>query len=208
MRAYWFEPADGKLGYGDGRKPVKGETHKIKGVHSLHASIRAIDALKYAQSNIIWEVELSGNIMQGKDRCAASKRTYLRRIDGTDILFQCSCRFALSVAHLWDMPSVVRAFLETGNKDLRVAAFHAASAASGGAANAAAWAAASGAAWVAAREAALDAARDTARAAARKRLRSRSARAAAARSAAAQDAARAAQNVLLESLLSQAEEMK
>ena len=177
MKAYWFEPADGKLGYGDGRKPVKGKTHKIDCapilcLNGLHASIRAIDALKYAESNIVWEVELSGNIVQGEDKCAASERTYLRRIDAEAILFECACRFALSVAHLWDMPPVVREFLETGNKDLRDAADAAArhatsSAAARDGARDAEWAAARDGAWAAARAASRDAAWDAAWAAAR-----------------------------------------
>jgi hypothetical protein len=60
---------------------------------------------------------------------------------------------ALSVAHLWDMPDVVRRFLETGDESIRAAARVAA--------RDAAWArdTAMDAAWVAARVAARDAAR-------------------------------------------------
>jgi len=189
MKAYWFEPSIGVLGYQDGRKPEVGVTHKVDGdpvlcERGLHASIRAIDALEYAQSNIVWEVELGGKIIVGDDKCVASERTYLRRIDCEDILFQCARRFALSVAHLWDMPPVVREFLKTGNLDLRTAA----------------WAAAD-ASWDlrTARSArtARDAARDAASAAARDA-------ASAAAGAAARAAARAEQNNLLEHLLKEA----
>ena len=73
---------------------------------------------------------------------------------------------ALSVAHLWDMPAVVKEYLETDDESLREAAseaawaaaseaaWAAADAASCAAARAAAWAAASDAAWAAARAAA------------------------------------------------------
>lgn len=152
MKAYWFEPADGALQYGDGRKLEAGVTHKVDGPlklcqRGLHASIRPLDALQYAESNFVWVVELSGEVLEGPDKCCATERTYIKRIDAEAILFECACRFALSVAHLWDMPPVVREFLETGNKDLRGAA----------------WAAASGIAWD---TAASNAARAAARAAA------------------------------------------
>jgi len=131
MKAYWFEPKEGVLGFGDKRKPEVGVTHTIEAPiklchRGLHASVRAIDALKYARSSVVWEVELGGEIIKGDDKCVATERTYLRRIDASGILFQCACRFALSVAHLWDMPPVVKEFLETGNLDLRDAAWAAA----------------------------------------------------------------------------------
>jgi hypothetical protein len=127
MKAFWFEPAEGKLRFNDGRKPEAGVTHKVEGKlamceFGLHASKKTLDALKYAQSNIVWLVELSGEILEGDDKCCATKRTYIKRLDAEKILFQCSCRFALSVAHLWDMPPVVREFLETGKEELRDAA--------------------------------------------------------------------------------------
>ena len=63
--------------------------------------------------------------------------------------FACWC--ALTVAHLWDMPVIVREYLETQDESKRAAA----------------WAAARDAAWEAARAAAGDAAWAAARAAAR-----------------------------------------
>ena len=147
IKAYWFEPADGVLQYGDGRKPVVGETHEISGKpafckNGLHGSARALDALKYAASNNIWIVELSGEMEIGDDKIAATKRTYIKRVAAEKILFECSRRFALSVAHLWDMPEVVREFLETGELTLRAAA--------GEAAGEAAWAVREAVAWAAA----------------------------------------------------------
>jgi hypothetical protein len=172
MKAYWFEPADGALQYGDGRKPEAGVTHKVDGPlklceRGLHASIRPLDALQYAQSNIVWVVELSGDVIDGADKCCATERTYIRRIDAEPILFECARRFALSVANLWGMPSVVREFLETGNKDLRDAARDAALAtardAALAAARAASWDPARAASWAAALAAARNVALATAR---------------------------------------------
>jgi len=206
MKAYWFEPKEGVLGYQDGRKPEVGVTHKVDGYivlceRGLHASVRAIDALKYAQSNIVWEVELGGDIIVGEGKCVATERTYLRRIDATDILFQCACRFALSVAHFWDMPPLVREFLETGNPKLRAAAKDAANAAwaaANAAMDAAKDAAARAAAWAAASAAAAS---DAAGAAAGAAAASDAAWAA---TRAARDAAADAQNNLLEQLLKEA----
>ncbi len=54
------------------------------------------------------------------------------------------------MAQYWTMPSIVREYLETGNEEIRAAAWAAASAAASAAAWDAAWAAASAAAWAAA----------------------------------------------------------
>ena len=157
--AWWFEPAGGRLKYDDGRAPIKGRTHKIKCEpvlckSGLHASVRLIDALRYAESNVIWRVKLGGTIVHGKDKCAATERTYLERIKIENELFEFSRWAALQVIHLWCAPAIVREFLETGNGRLRAAARDAAWAA----ARAAARDAARDAAWAAARAAASDAA--------------------------------------------------
>ena len=54
--------------------------------------------------------------------------------------FACDC--ALRVAHLWDMPGIVREYLETRDESIRAAAGDATGAAAGDAAGAAAGAAA------------------------------------------------------------------
>jgi hypothetical protein len=181
--AWWFEPAGGRLKYDDGRAPIKGCTHKIKCEpvlckSGLHASVRLIDALQYAESNVIWRVKLGGTIVHGQDKCAATERTYLERIKIENELFEFSRWAALQVIHLWSAPAIVREFLETGNDRLRAAAWDAAwdaardaardaaGAAARDAASDAARAAARAAAWYAAWYAARAAARDAARAAA------------------------------------------
>ena len=189
--AWWFEPAYGRLQFDDGRKPIKGRTHKVKCdpvlcESGLHASVRLIDALQYATSDVVWRVQLGGTIVHGNDKCAATERKYIHRIDIEAELFQFSRWSALQVIHLWDAPAVVREFLETGNDALRAAARDAA--------RAAPWDSARASAWDAARDAARAAARDAARAAAWD-----SARAAAWNAARA--AARDAQNIELERLV-------
>ena len=201
--AWWFEPAYGRLQFDDGRKPIKGRTHKVKCdpvlcESGLHASVRLIDALQYATSDVVWRVQLGGTIVHGNDKCAATERKYIHRIDIEAELFQFSRWSALQVIHLWDAPAVVREFLETGNDALRAAARDAARAAPWDSARASAWDAARDAARAAARDAASAAAWDSARAAARAAAWD-SARAAAWNAARA--AARDAQNIELERLV-------
>ena len=144
--AWWFEPADGRLQFDDGRKPIKGRTHKVKCdpvlcESGLHASVRLIDALQYATSDVVWRAQLGGTIVHGNDKCAATERKYIHRIDIEAELFQFSRWSALQVIHLWDAPAVVREFLETGNDALRAAARDAAGDVAWAAARDAAWAA-------------------------------------------------------------------
>jgi len=77
----------------------------------------------------------------------------LRAVDGhDDAIRKLACEFALSVAHLWDMPDIVREYLTTHNEELRSAAWSAARAAAWSAGDAA-WSAVRSAAWSAARAA-------------------------------------------------------
>ena len=163
----------------------------------LHASVRAIDALQYAQSECVSIVECSGEIVQGDDKLVCTERTVIA-VGPIDLrAFARWC--ALSVAHLWDMPAIVREYLTTGDESKRDAARAATWAAARDAARDAARAAAWDAAWAAARDAAWDAAWAAAWAAARDAARDAAWDAAwAAAWAAAGDAARAAQNAELE----------
>ena len=152
---YWhFVRCDGdgtpRLNYGDGRKILVGETLTIEGEpvlceHGLHASKRAIDALKYCEYNAcLCLVELGGAVVHGDDKSVATERTVIAMLsrEQTDALLREFARWsALQVAHLWQMPDVVRQYLETGDEALRSAARDAA------------WDAARSAAWDAARDA-------------------------------------------------------
>ena len=182
-----------RLGHGDNREVKVGETLTVSGtpevcVHGLHACHRLIDCLGYASGTVICKVTLGGEIATDPrfpDKVAATERTVTAMTtaeEGGRIMREFACWCALQVAHQWDMPGVVREYLETGNEELRAAAWDAAGDAAWDAAGDAAGAAAGGAAWVAAWAAAWDAAWAAAWAAA-------SAAARAAASAAAWDAA-------------------
>jgi len=175
MKAWFFSIAEKRLRYNDNREIALGTTHTVDGTpipceHGLHASVNILDAVKYAPGPIVWEVELGGTIVEHEDhdKQAATERTYLRGgIDVSDVLRAFARWSALSVAHLWGMPDVVRRYLDTGDESLRDAASAAASATASAAAWAAAWNAARDAAWASAWAAAWNAARDAAWAAAR-----------------------------------------
>ena len=122
----------------------------------LHASERLIDALEYAPGPILCRVQMGGTIKKESDKLVARQRTILWRIDSTDVLQKFARQCALDVAHLWDMPPVVRQYLETGDESIRAAARYAAWGAARAAAGDAARAAARAAAW----DAVWDAARD------------------------------------------------
>lgn len=139
IKAWYFANKYEFLRYGDGRPIRVGDTHSVevsaeKHValceHGLHASRRIIDAIAYAPWSILYEVELSGEIEEGKDKLAAEHRKYIRRIDAESILKRFASECAISVIHLWDAPDVVKEFLETGDEELRGAAMAAASDAS------------------------------------------------------------------------------
>ncbi|MCB9019228.1 MAG: hypothetical protein H6546_02760 [Chitinophagales bacterium] len=175
VKAWYFSTTERKLRFGDGRQIEVGVTHEVEGrpvlcEHGLHASVNILDALKYAPGPVLWEVELSGEIIEDNDKMVATHRTYLREIDCEEILREFARWCALQVIDLWDAPPVVREYLETGKEELRAAARDAARDA-WAAARDAVWAAARAAAWAAARAAARaavwDAAWDAARAAAR-----------------------------------------
>lgn len=130
---WWFCATD-RLPHGDGRPVRVGETHAIEGEivpceRGLHASKTVWDAIRYANGNILYRVRLSGIVEphgNPTDKYAASKRTYLARIDAEPILRAFARRCALDVIDKWDAPEVVRKYLETGDEALRYAAWDAA----------------------------------------------------------------------------------
>ena len=138
-------PVDGEWLEHDGPvKPCKS---------GLHASEHPFDALRYAPGNTLCQVELEGNLKphgDPVDKWVGRRRKILKRIDAEHLLRRFAADQALSVAHLWDMPEVVRDYLTTLDSLKRAASREAA------------WEASWDAAW-----AASDAAREAARAAAR-----------------------------------------
>ena len=160
MKAWYFADAYRKLRYGDNRKIVIGETHTVEcepilQERGLHASKNILDALNYAPGPIIYRVDLSGVIVEGTDKCVATKRTYLSGgIDISDVLIRFARMCALDVIHLWDAPDIVVHYLKTGDESARSEAWSAVRSAS------------SASAWDAAWDAVRDAVRDEASASA------------------------------------------
>ena len=210
---YWFSDSSGVLPHGDGRPIVIGQKLSIKGKlvicrNALHGSFHPFDALQYAPGPILHRVLFSSARVEYSDKVGSRSRTVLASVDATAMLRQFARTQALSVIHLWEAPTIVREYLETGDETKRdaataaataaawAAAATAAAAARAAAARAAAAAARDAAAWAAAREAAAaaaTAAREAAAwAAAREAAWAAAAAAAAARDAAAWAAATAA----------------
>ena len=189
IKAWYFAPPDKKLRYGDNRKIVVGRTHKVKFPFTdadglvwekpscchagLHASIKPRDALKYAESSLVYRVELSGVMDVASDKIAATERTYLWGYDAEPVLRKFARMCALDVIHLWDAPDVVVYYLKTGDESLNASAEAAVRDAACTATEAAAWATAEVAvrasAWTAARASAWTAARTAAWTAAREK---------------------------------------
>jgi len=195
IEAWHFIPVDGRLQYGKRRTVVRvGQTlrrdpEKLELCkYGLHASIKPLDALRYAPGPIVCRVQCSGKVIEDSDKLVCSRRKTLWMYDATPVLRSFARWCALQVVHLWDCPPVTLEYLKTGREGIRVAA------------RAAAWAAASDAASDAARAAAWAAASDAASDAAWAAAASDAAWAAAAR-AAARAAAWAAQNTKLEEML-------
>ena len=119
----------------------------------------------------IYESEIDGDVIYADDKIVVRRVRLTRRTKWNDSVARQYARWcAFQVAHLWDMPDIVRQYLETGDESISDAAWAAARAAAWDAANAAARAAAwaaRAAAWAAASDAAWDAAWDAANAAAR-----------------------------------------
>ena len=157
MRAYYFSKHDKKLRYDDGRQIRKGRTHKTKGTpvlceHGLHASKRAIDALKYAPGGYLWVVDLGGEIVEGDDKVVATERKYIDGFDADKLLREFARKCALvnieKIKPYTDKYDLIVEYLETGCDSLRSAA-SAACSASASAVNAA-WSAAQSAKYSAA----------------------------------------------------------
>ena len=125
-------------------KPAPGATETFDGTPvlcecGLHGSLRAIDALQYAQGNIIRRVELSGTVVTGDDKLCATERREIWRADCEAVLWDWArwCALQAQRKHWKDAPDVVKKWLRTGDPSLRAAAWDAAWAAAGDAGGAA-----------------------------------------------------------------------
>ena len=134
IKAWYFSRENKKLRYSDNRIIRTGITHKVKCEPilceaGLHGSRKILDALSYAPGAYVWRVELSGEIIRGADKIAATERKYLWGYDSSDILRRFGRLCALDVLHLWEAPAIVIEYLKTGNESIRAAARDAARAA-------------------------------------------------------------------------------
>lgn len=175
MKAWYFVTEDRKLRYEDNRSIIVGETHSVDlslsfyslelCAYGLHASKRLIDALQYAPGTILYEVELSGKIVEGSDKVVAEHRKYIREIDATSILSEFARKQALiNIEKIKPYCSIedynlILKWLNTSDKELRSAAWSAAWSAARSATESAARSAAESAAWSAAESAVESAAR-------------------------------------------------
>ena len=94
----------------------------ILGATGLRASRRIIDGLNHATGKTICRVRCAGEIVDDVDELICRSRTIIWRIDGSKVLRKFACQQALSVAHLWNMPRIVREYLETQDESKRAAA--------------------------------------------------------------------------------------
>ena len=143
----------------------------------FYASHKPHQALQYAPGKWLHRVECGQIEREDKDKFVCRERTILQTIDAEHLMRRFAADQALSVAHLWDVPDVVRYYLasldatkRSAARDAAWAAVRAAAAAAMAAAADAAWAAvraaaaaSAGAAAAAARDAAWDAALGAAR---------------------------------------------
>ena len=128
MIAWHFLKSDRKLAYPPHTPVFTGQRLTVDPdrldlcTYGLHASERALDALKYAPGPIVCRVRLGGRILTGEDKVCASERTAIAMADATETLRAFARMCALDVIDKWDAPAVVREYLETGNESLRKAA--------------------------------------------------------------------------------------
>ncbi len=84
---------DRRLGYGDGRAVVDGETLAYTGgqpiqprSRGMHASAKIIDALAYAPGTVLCRVRLHGTVIKSNNKAVATHRTVLWSVDARKAL--------------------------------------------------------------------------------------------------------------------------
>jgi hypothetical protein len=123
------------LGYDDGRRIVIGRRQRFRPTKTdrslamcecgMHASRRILDALAGARGDIIYRVEVSGQILEEPDKLCAEYRKPLWRINGRELLRRFARLCALDVVGNWQAPEVVLRWLKTGDESLRKVAYDA-----------------------------------------------------------------------------------
>ena len=85
----------------------------------LYASIRPCWALSFAPGNMLHQVECEEIERQDAAKLVCRRRTIRASIDAETLLLRFAADQALSVAHLWEMPDVVRDYLTTLDETAR-----------------------------------------------------------------------------------------
>lgn len=139
MKPIIYDPSIHFFHFTDGNKlrdgtklPEIGEVLTYQGTPKicncgLHASRHPSDALQYAPGEQLHLVTLGKVWEEQSDKVVSDKRTILSSIDSTKILLKCARKYALDVGHLWNMPTIVKKFLVTGDFRLQSDAMDAAS---------------------------------------------------------------------------------
>lgn len=87
----------------------------------LHASEHPFDALKYAPGTMLHLVRLGGKLRyhgSPVDKLIGSRRQILKSVDATQTCRSYACWCALKVAHMWDMPDLIKDYLTTQDAKL------------------------------------------------------------------------------------------
>ena len=89
-------------------------------LHGLHGSQYILDALHYAPSPILWQVELHEPVLSVTDKSVSKTRTYLGGgVDITPVLRQYMCTILLDTGKVWEIPDSVQTYIQTQDDTLR-----------------------------------------------------------------------------------------
>ena len=155
-----------RLGYGDNRKVMVGQTLSVSGPtvlceHGMHWSRRLVDALHYAPGSTLTYCEVWGDIKESNDKGVSTHRKVISMIDSDNLLRRFARHCATEVFYKQfkrGQYPAIDMWLQHGREEDKEAARSAAESAARSAARSAAWSAA----WSAARSAAESAARSAA----------------------------------------------
>jgi len=131
MKAWHFIKDDKTMKYGNGEIIKVGEKYSVEGhiklcKFGLHGSIDPRDALQYAPGSIICWCEYGGKIILGDDKLVAQERTVLWMASAEEVIRGYGRWCALEVIENWNAPEIVIEYLNTGNVEIRHAAWSAA----------------------------------------------------------------------------------
>lgn len=116
--AWHFLAADRKMAHEDNQVVEPGCVYSAVGPlvlckNGMHASVRALDAIRYAPGPIVCRVRCSGEIVSDDDKLVARHREVLWMADATTALRLLACRFVRETPladgrRVWDLLSDAR----------------------------------------------------------------------------------------------------